>query len=446
MTVTRLLARQIRSVFRRALSISVRDADVLIRFATGPAGLIVRAQAGDRAVEYIDPAPQSAGEAACTLRDLSECEGRKPELLILDSNGTQQIIARWSDQGIPQLHQRSLPTGTSATDFPDDPGNGVENPPELLAALSAAAKTCDETSSRYVLQTVQLQGVKGALVATDGKQLLRQEGFRFPFDDDVLVYPSAVFECQELSRDRPVLVNRLAKHVVVEIKPWTIWLPIEVERRFPRVDDIIPSPRDASSTFELAPSDRDFLGSMLARLPAQSEPNHPVTIDLNGAIAVRAKASDHTQGTELILSQSRYDGEQIRLCMNRSFLQRAIELGFHRVHFYGKSNPAMASDEHRQLIWALLDSDFSVKPAENHIRLESPKASQPAVRRSCHRRGHENIAATLRSTSELSVDRNQNRSEIDEVPKRPGDSAHRRRIRPMEVIRSAQNQAVQAPT
>ena len=56
-----------------------------------------------------------------------------------------------------------------------------------------------------------------------------------------------------------------------------------------------------------------------------------MTVDLNGEVAVRARAEGGGRVTELVLGRSGYTGEPVRLNTNRHFLARAVRLGFAEV-------------------------------------------------------------------------------------------------------------------
>ena len=73
-----------------------------------------------------------------------------------------------------------------------------------------------------------------------------------------------------------------------------------------------------------------FLESALGRLPGAGEINAPVTMELNGKVAVRATSADRPdQVTELVLTRSGYTGSQVCVCTNRALLERALRLGLH---------------------------------------------------------------------------------------------------------------------
>jgi hypothetical protein len=64
--------------------------------------------------------------------------------------------------------------------------------------LADASSSAARESVRYAVSNIQLRGRPGEIIATDGRQLLLQSGFKFPFTDDVLVPSSTVFGCKEL--------------------------------------------------------------------------------------------------------------------------------------------------------------------------------------------------------------------------------------------------------
>src|SRR5581483_1035698 len=102
-----------------------------------------------------------------------------------------------------------------------------------------------------------------------------------------------------LPRDRPLSLGKTGTHVVLRLGPWTLFLEIQAEARFPEVARVLPEARDAATHLRLDPEDARFLGSALDRLPGADELNAPATVDLNGQVAVRARSSDQASITEL---------------------------------------------------------------------------------------------------------------------------------------------------
>ena len=61
----------------------------------------------------------------------------------------------------------------------------------------------------------------GTINATDGRQLLIQSGFTFPWQDAVLVPRNKVFTSPELPQDQPVAVAQSGDWAAVSAGRWT---------------------------------------------------------------------------------------------------------------------------------------------------------------------------------------------------------------------------------
>jgi hypothetical protein len=372
--LTRNLARKIRSIFRRALNVTPRGLTYPVTFQAGPDGLHVRAQSPEAAVEYHAPGVFPAEQISVPLEALADCEGRKDEPVELESAGNEQVILRWRDRTVPQLVQYEAAKPTDTAEFPRLPEQFAENPPGLVKALEDACETTDPDSLRFALGCVQVRGASGSLVATDGRQLLVQGGFTFPWEDDVLLVRSKLWACPELPQDQPVRIGRQESRIVFQIGPWTDWLPTMPEGRFPETVHHVPRVDAATARCQLSGGDAEFLLQSLPKLPSDEELNWPVTLELNGSIAVRARAAGQASPTELVLNNSAWTGEPVRINTNRRFLARAVSLGFRDLFLFGPKPPAACQEGNRRYVWALLDPEAAIRPAESPIRLESPPA------------------------------------------------------------------------
>jgi len=282
--------------------------------------------------------------------------------------------------------------------MPKEPSN---NDCRLLDALRDATRTTDPTSSRYSLGCIQFRGSMCDIVATDGHQLLLQNGFEFPWNDDLLVLGNAVFGSKELRCDGSVTIGKTDKWVTLRSGPWTVHLAIEKDRRFPAVDDNIRDFDAAASRLSFAQADADFLRSAVKQLPGVDECNEPVTVDVNGSVAIRAQAGDRTAPTEVVLTGSTGSGEAVRFNTNRQYLARAVTLGFRDVHLYGPEAPAQTRDANRIYVWALLHKDGAIPPRTDAIRIESSNGSQQQSGNAAPKteRTHESMSTAKQSTN-----------------------------------------------
>jgi hypothetical protein len=254
-----------------------------------------------------------------------------------------------------------------------------QQPEELLRALRDASATAANDAVRYAVNNVQLRGKQGKIIATDGKQLLVQQGFQFPWDDDVLVPASSVFGCKELANYGPISIGRSEQFVSLTVGPWTLHLAIDTNGRFPQTDSIVPSPKQASTVFELDPGDAEFLLRTLDSLPGAGDEHAPVTVEGNGQFIVRAKDEQQPNPTEVVLARSEVQGKSVRVVTDRGFLAKALQLGFGRMHIYAPDKPIVCRDEKRTYLWVPLDAKAALPANDSAIRLSSTDGVPPAA-------------------------------------------------------------------
>ena len=261
-------------------------------------------------------------------------------------------------------------------EFPSLPDRFEPVPATVLDALAEAAGTTDAASTRYALGCLALRGENADLAATDGRQVLLQAGFQWPWAGTLLIRRPPPLIGKELPRSRPVEVGKTDTHVVLRAAPWTVWLAIQ-EGRFPHVDHVIPAPGTSATRLRLDPADAAFLAEALGRLPGGDVTNAPVTVDLNGVVAVRARGDGEDRPTELVLARSGYAGAPARLCVNRDFLARAPRLGLGELEVGGPEDPVAGRGGGRVYAFQPLSRDGALAPAEDAIRIESGPAPSP---------------------------------------------------------------------
>ena len=67
------------------------------------------------------------------------------------------------------------------------------------------------------------------------------------------------------------------------------------------------------------------------------------------------------------MSNSKVDGQAIRLRTNHECLTQAATLGFRDIHLYAPEAPALCRDEYRSYDWASLGKYGAVKSATTHV-------------------------------------------------------------------------------
>ena len=292
-----------------------------------------------------------------------------------------KLVVRWNDHGVPQIVERSVesPPPESATASPTS--DMRSNRFELWHALAATVSASTSTSTRYALGCLQLRGSRGQIVATDGQQLLFQDGFEFPWQEDVLIPAIQLLGSRHWPRCETIDVGTGGDWIVFRGDCWTVQVRVERKGRFPHVDDCVPAAASTRSHLVLSPSDAEFFLRSLPGLPCDDSAHNPITCDLNGQVIVRAKSQESESATALVLSNSQYEGEPALFTMNRQFLARALKLGFREFDLNGPQTPIVARDPNRQFVWTLLDPQSAVKANSQTISTASPPQSTfPRVR------------------------------------------------------------------
>ena len=187
----------------------------------------------------------------------------------------------------------------------------------------------------------------------------------------MLIPASSVYAGPEFPRNEQVGIGRTEKWLSLSVGPWQIHLPIDKEGRYPQIDAIIPKPEKVVSRLQIADSDAQFLQDAIPRLPVDENQNHPVTIDLNGEVIVRATASDQPKPTELVLTNSRLVGDPVKISVNREFLARAMKLGFREIGLINEQSIVTFDDGRRKYLVMPLEADKNAKRVTDTFRIES---------------------------------------------------------------------------
>jgi len=371
-TITRSLARRVRAVFCKALGLRGRGLATPLLMEAGPAGLRLRASAADVAIEYCHPGSWPTERAVVPVELLADCEGRAAAPVEVHSERDSIVVARWDDGDVPQVCRYHVPEGPEAKPFPELPRRLAANPPGIVAALQQAAETTDPHSQRYAIGCIELRGRDGSLRATDGRQLLIQTGYAFPWKEDLLIPVTRAFACKELRQDEAVQLARTEDWVTLVIGTWTLHLRIDKLGRFPELDHVIPRETAVTTRLRIDRGDAAYLATALPKLPCDNVYNDPVTLDLNGSVTLRARGPEDTAQVDVGLTRSVYTGPPIRLALNRQYLARALQLGFNELQFVSAQAPMLGRDTQRVYVWAVLAPDAIIKPSADAIRLTSP--------------------------------------------------------------------------
>jgi hypothetical protein len=376
-TITRCEVRTLRSILRRA-TLGIRHRSSIPPLVLHAEGTHLRAQYryDSLAVEYLEPGSYRPLDSIPVPLDvLGDIEGRDDSPVVLESVEPDRTVIRWQDHGIPQTREHPVTPFGKIEPFPETPAAWTSISADVLTAMAEAAEICTADSARYALNCMQLRGTVHKVIATDGHQLLVRSGFGFPWDGDVLIKGSPIFACKAFAREQAILIGKTDTHVVLRIGPWTIWSEIQKDARFPGVEEAIPDNGAVKTRIRIDPEDALFLQAAINRLPGNEELHSPATLDLNGKVAIRARDADQSQITELVLNRSSYYGPAMRINTNRTYLSRALQLGFNEIALSDVEAPVVCRTPELVYAWQPLSGDAAIESTDNVTRIESGRAT-----------------------------------------------------------------------
>ena len=435
-TLTRQWAQRQHDLIRRCLGRRFCLPDLPVLLQSGADGFRLRAWSHQDAIEFHAPGAFADDQIVVPWEALKACAGSRAESVTVERTDQDQTIFRWSDRGIPQVAAFQIPeVQGSAPGCPTQtqkPGEG------FLAALRAALETVETDTIRYATDCVRLRGEQGTLAVTDTRQALVVSGFHFPFEGEVLVRPNPVFKSAVFADDADVEIGFSENWLTIRIGAWTIHSLLEKDRRFPDVEGCIPAASTVKARLCLSETDACFLERSLSRLPADATFNGLVTVDLNGAIAIRSKSPECPLPTELVLRSSSRTGNDICLSTHRRYLERAVRLGFRELGFVSPEAPAVCSDARRTYFWAVLGQEGIVKPNSNAVRVESPQAEDAVPP---EKKPTENAGKSDRKANSLSRQQRPEPAVAKSAPETPSETDPiRQALLARDTLRSALRQ------
>jgi hypothetical protein len=302
---------------------------------------------------------------------LADFEGSREDVVRLAAGDKDGIRAEWSDGGVPQSRHYPGMEADKLPPFPVEPE--IFNPLEStsLKMLDDAAQSAAKESIRFAVTKIQLRGGTGEIVATDSRQLLLQRGFDFPFKDDVLVPAVNVFGCKELNADDEIAIGKSDKHICIRVGAWRFHLLIDAEGRYPKYENVLPASIAQGVSVRIEPEDATFILHALPRLPGRDVSEQPITVDLNGHVAIRAKDDGQAHATELHLDRSHFSGRPIRFVIGREHLLRAVRLGFSEIQIAKPDGLIVCRDPRRTFVWMALNPNAALKPSRDAVQITS---------------------------------------------------------------------------
>jgi hypothetical protein len=372
----RTLARSFRTVLRRCLSEPGSRGELpLMLVHADDHQLTLQACRSEIAVRFGPPPARATSSLAFRATVLARFQGRTEASVTLDEVASGRGRATWNEGGVPQTVDFETVDPAKVPKLPELPTRLAALSEDFLTALGEASRTTARESTRFGVTRVQVRGQSGQVVATDGRQLLIQGGFQFPWQETILVARLPLLDLPGMNLSGPVGLVRTQDHVLLRAGDWCFWLKIDSQSRFPPVEDAIPK-GNGTSRLRLDPQDARFLASALPKLPGRDDDHSPVTLQLASPPAVRARSGRDGPATEIVLARSTASGPPIRIATDRHYLLRAAQMGFSEIAVLRPDVPLVCRDESRTFVWMPLDANGVVLPGKEVVRLVSAEGTE----------------------------------------------------------------------
>ena len=358
--ITRDLARRFRAIAKKCLAGRPRGPAPAVVCQVRADTLSLWTRTESAGLLYAAPFQGKDATLVVSMSLFESIEGPGTEAVEVSVDRKLQGTAKWLDRGVPQSHTFVALMPGKQHAIPDRPEIMTPVPDEFRTALHECGRTAARDAGRFVLNHLQVRGKSGQVIATDSKRALVWGGFVFPFGGDVLIPAIPAFGCRELASEEGISVGHSPTDLVVACGPWSVHLPVHTTGKYPDVSQILPKP-GVGTMARLEEAEAAELLQVLPSLPGAKEENHPVTLDLDGNLTVRAR--DEATGLVRELStRTAITGEPSVAAVDRTAIQRALTLGCRTIRIQPVTRTLAFEGPNRIFLIAALDNDAIVPP------------------------------------------------------------------------------------
>ncbi|QVL31617.1 hypothetical protein KIH39_22665 [Telmatocola sphagniphila] len=356
--------RQLRSLFKK-LGAARCPAPTSLLLKTDSSGLSIQGSIGEVTAIYRLPGSFADEQMTIPFAVFNDTAGSDDSVVEIVALVHQKLRVAWSSGTVPQIREYEIPASVESWSLPE-----VWTPMDLRLreALTEAMKTASAEATRFAVNYIQLRGRTGEVIGTDSRQLFIESGFPFPWEDDLLIPRCGLLGVEELKGDS-LEIGRTASHMWLRLGAWMIALQIASEARYPEVHRAIPASLEATR-WRIDPGESHGLAQCLKQLPGEKDPHRPVTVELNGHVAIRARGTESLQTTEVHLNRSQVEGNPLSLALDRDYLRRALQLGFSEFQIVDPDKPIVCQEGSRRFVCMPLGKSSVVASSSEAIRVE----------------------------------------------------------------------------
>ena len=257
---------------------------------------------------------------------MKEIATRKTGIVYFDADGRTVF---WENNGIPQQKPVTV-TGNGGNSLPMIPAKVESISPGILDAIALGTRCVDPDNTRYALGNICLRGGTNQVLSTDGRQAFFQDGYPFPWSDDMLCPVSKIFASKELRESaESVRIGGDKEMLFFEVGNVSFWMKA-IDGKFPQMNQFDKN-IGHFSWLHIDPSEAAFVAGRLDHLPGKTDEQSPVYLELGNSVTVRGYNRAQRSAVEIKMSKSRAEGKAAKAAVNRQFLKNALELGMTRI-------------------------------------------------------------------------------------------------------------------
>ncbi|QVL30259.1 hypothetical protein KIH39_15505 [Telmatocola sphagniphila] len=366
--------RQLRSLFKK-LGAARCPAPTSLLLKTDSSGLSIQGSIGEVTAIYRLPGSFAEEQMTIPFAVFNDTAGSDDSIVEIVALVHQKLRVAWSSGSMPQVREYEIPSSVESLLLPE-----VWTPMDLRLrdALAEAMRSAAAEATRYAVNYVQLRGRTGEVIGTDTRQLFIESGFPFPWEDDLLIPRCGLLGAEELKGDS-LEIGRTASHLWLRLGAWSIALQTAQEKSYPDVYRAIPNQTDAT-LWKVDGQEAGALLNCLKEMPGEKDPHRPVTLDLNGHVALRSRGTESTQPMEVHLRQSRVEGSPIKLALDRGHLRRALSLGLTEFQIAHPDKPILCTDGPRRYVCMPLGKASVIAASPEAVQVELGETAIPGSR------------------------------------------------------------------
>lgn len=279
------------------------------------------------------------------------CEALKPftrgkdeDRVILEEVGDAVAITNTVSGHAIIEHVAKFDVKEWPVDPPDVQTKSVDG--KFIEYFRKAVPFASTDESRALLNTIHLDvsGTGHCIVATDGRRLTSFNSMALPLKMDCNIRPSKFLTWPKLTGDIEIGAKKINDAVWFCLKNqhW-IYQSKSVDGTYPNWRQIIPERGAHAITF--AENDVLMLSKVLSWFAGIDNKSNPITlVGKDGKLTLYGYNQENSSWSTLELKESRYEGPNNLLTVNRDYMLDAWQSGFRTFTFGDNHSPVYADD------------------------------------------------------------------------------------------------------